>query len=167
MRLERLSRDHDRGGFTCGRDELDDWLQRVARQAAERAETAHTYVLTDDGETILGFFSVAMHHVTVEQAPEELLSGQPPHLPVSALLLARLAVAKDHQGEGLGDGLMRSVVEHVLRLREYVPVRLLAVDAMDEEAARFYEKYGFKRWPADALKLFVKVKDLARTFGVE
>ncbi|MEX1163446.1 MAG: GNAT family N-acetyltransferase [Nitriliruptor sp.] len=167
MWLERLSRDHNRVDFTCGRDELDEWFQQTARQAADVAESSTTYVLTDDGSTVLGFFAISVHVVAVEEVPANLVGKHPAHLGVSAILLGRMAVAKDHQGQRLGERLMRSVIDQVLAIRERVAVRLLVVDAIDEDAAGFYEQYGFVRWPTDQLRLFARAVDLARTFGLE
>lgn len=167
MRLERLRRDHNREGFSCGKPELDEWFRKTARQAADRAESSTTFVLTEDGATVLGFFSLSVHSVTVAQSPEDLVAGHPSHLPVSAILLGRMAVATDRQREGLGERLLSNVVHHALAAREYVAIRLLVVDALDVDAARFYEQYGFVSWPAESLRLFARIRDIAATFGLD
>lgn len=78
-----------------------------------------------------------------------------------------MGVAEGRQNQGLGDLLMRSVINHVLTIGEHVAIRLLVVDAIDEGVVGFYEKYGFVTWPTDSLRLFARVKDLAYTFGAE
>lgn len=165
MWLERLRRDHDRAAFSCGRPELDEWLQRVARQAQDRAETATTFVLTDDGRRVLGYFSLAAHTVLVPDVPEGLTTGLPRHLAVPSILLARLAVASSRQGGGLGTRLAASAVHHAVRAQEVVAARLLVVDAIDDEAARFYVRFGFTAWPADPPRLFARIRDLRATLA--
>lgn len=166
MWVERLTREHDREGFTCGRTELDDWLRTKARQAQDRHESSTTFVLTDDGTSILGYFAVSAHTVTVQQAPEELVRGHAAHLSVPAILLARLAISRHRQGERLGERLLKTVVLHTIRAQELMPVRLLVVDAIGDQAAAFYERYGFVRWPTDELRLFARIKDIRETLGL-
>jgi GNAT superfamily N-acetyltransferase len=126
---------------------------------------APTVVLTDDGRAVLGYFSLAAHTVLVPDAPEEVVAGVPRHLAVPSILLARLAVSTTHQGAGLGTRLVASVVHHAVRAQEVVAARLLVVDAMDDEAARFYARFRFTAWPADSPRLFARIRDLRATLA--
>lgn len=164
MRVERLDPSrHDRKGFDCGDADLNAWLLKYARQAQDSGST-RTFVLTQDGETILGFYSLTSHAVDVEAVSAALAKGLPGRFPIPAVLLARLAIATDHQGIGLGERLLADAVRRVAAVGEDVGIALLVVDAKHDQAAAYYERFGFERWPADSLRLFSRVKDIVATF---
>ena len=166
MRVEPLDRSkHNRKGFDCGRSELNDWLAQHAGQAQVRHNSARTFVLTEDGETILGYYALASHSVDVDVVSSQLARSQLGSYPIPAVLLARLAVAADRQGNRLGERLLADAVHRVVKASESIGIALLVVDALDDRAASFYQKYGFQRWPVDGLRLFARVKDIAKTFA--
>jgi len=165
MRVERLDPStHNRKDFDCGNAELDDWLAKYARQAQESG-SARTFVLTEDGETIVGFYALTSHSVGIDAVSAAFAKGYPKYFPIPAVLLSRLAIAVDHQGRRLGERLLADAVRRVAAAGEDIGIALLVVDAKDDRAVSFYEKYGFERWPADAMRLFARVTDIASTFS--
>jgi len=70
-----------------------------------------------------------------------------PGFPIPAVLLARLAVDERVQGQGLGRYLFEEALGMTLQLAYGGPVafRLFVTDAIDEAAAKFYERFGFTR----------------------
>lgn len=76
---------------------------------------------------------------------------------VSAVLLARLAVDKNNKGQGLGEYLLMHALDAVVTASETVGVQCVIVDAIDEDAARFYAKYGFAPLTDQPLRLFLPV----------
>lgn len=166
MRVEPLDPSkHNRGDFDCGRPELNDWLLKHAGQAQTRNQTARTFVLTEDGTHLIGYYSLTAHAVDVDDVSAKLARGQLRSFPIPAVLLARLAVAANHQGQGLGERLLADAVRRVVLFAQNVAVALLVVDALDDRAASFYEKYGFERGLAGGLRLFARLKDISLTFG--
>ncbi len=166
MRVEPLDRSsHNRKDFDCGRSELNEWLARHAAQAQIRHNSARTFVLTEDGETVVGYYALASHSVDVDAVSSQLARGQLQRYPVPAVLLARLAVSVDYQGNRLGQRLLGDAVQRVVKASDSIGIALLVVDGLDERAAGFYEKYGLERWPADSLRLFARVRDIAATFA--
>lgn len=164
MRVERLSRRHDRASFRSGNDELDEWFHRQAGQAELRSESARTFALVDE-DRVIGFYSLAAFGIAADESPQDMLRGQPRYPVVPAVLLARLAVDASYQGKGLGERLLADAVRRVIAATEHVAVVLLVVDAADDAAAGFYERYGFQRAPGGGrLRLSARVKDLRRAF---
>lgn len=51
-------------------------------------------------------------------------------------------------------------IERVRRIMEHAGVIGLFVDATDEQAARFYARYGFEAFADEALNLFLPVNPL-------
>ena len=153
-RPRRIGPGDDLSGFRCGRDQLDSWLVRHALNALDRG-TAVTYV-TMDGEGVLaGFYSLSANSVSRGDVHGGWLArNTPEQIPV--ILLGRLAVDLRHQGEGLGAMLLRDAVERSLSTSAQIGARALVVDPLDEEAAGFYERYGFSHL-RDTTRMFAKL----------
>lgn len=150
-------------GFRSGRTELDEWLARFALQAT-RAGSARTYLAVDESGVLVGYLALCAGEVQLAQADDRIRRGMPRH-PIPAVLLARLAVARDRQGQGVGRELAWHAAALTLRVSRLVAVRALVVDALDEPTASFYEHVGFTRLVADSLRLRLLVKDLERLAG--
>ena len=158
-RVEKLRRDHAVENFDCGREELNRYLVRYAWQN-QQAGAAQTYVGIV-GEVIVGYHTLAVASVTLEDAPERLTKGLAKH-PVPVMLLARLATDQRWQGKGVGKSLLRDAMQRTLQAAEIAGIRALAVHAKDEEARRFYEHFDFVPSPTDSMHLFVLLKDVRR-----
>ena len=76
------------------------------------------------------------------------------------MVLARLAVDPDYQGQGLGAGLLNDAMLRTLAAADIAGIRALAVHAKDDRARGFYTHFGFIPSPTDPLHLFVLLKDL-------
>lgn len=71
-----------------------------------------------------------------------------------------VALAVDHQGQGLGAALLKDAIGRTLAAAAIAGIRALAVHAKDEGARGFCEHFGFRPSPSDPLHLFVPLKDL-------
>ncbi|MEU9884597.1 GNAT family N-acetyltransferase [Sphaerisporangium sp. NPDC051011] len=154
-----LSQDHNLGDFDCGKEDLSDWLKKYASHA-EAMRTARTFVWTRQDEAhVLAYYSIAGHAIEKAQVPPKIGRGGPEQIP--AVILARLALDRQLQGQGLGSRLLIDALNRMVRASKEVAFRLVVVDAIDEEAALFYEKYGFRRIPGD-MRLVRKLSDIER-----
>ena len=134
---------HDRAGFTCGEPTLDRYLKEQASQhQRDGIATTHVLLADDDHARIAGFYTLSAAQVALTDLGEADRRRLPRH-PVPAARLARLAVASNERGRGLGGLLIAHAVERCLRLRDELGIRLLVVDALNERAERFYRAYGF------------------------
>jgi GNAT superfamily N-acetyltransferase len=158
-RVEKLRPDHNAEGFDCGREQLNRYLLRYAQQN-QLAGAAQTYVgLVSD--VIVGYHSLAVGHVIYEHAPQRLSKGLARHA-IPIMLLARMAVDRRWQGQGVGKALLRDALERTLHAADIAGIRAFAVHAKDEEARRFYQHFDFIPSPADPMHLFVLLKDVRR-----
>jgi GNAT superfamily N-acetyltransferase len=158
-RVEKLRRDHPVENFDCGREELNRYLVRYAWQN-QQTGAAQTYVGIV-GEVMVGYHSLAVASLSLEDAPERLTKGLAKH-PVPVMLLARIATDRRWQGQGVAKALLRDAMQRTLRAAEIAGIRALAVHAKDEEARRFYEHFDFVPSPTDPMHLFVLLKDVRR-----
>ncbi len=160
-RIERLQRSHDRAAFSCGKLALDAFITRFATQY-EKRELARTFVLVaDTGPSVLGYYSLAASSASFESLPPDL-SQRLPHHPIPAVLLARLAVDQSAHRQGHGTRLLRDAVIRILSIADAIGVYLLVVDAIDEEAAEFYERFGFARFGDQPDRLFISIETLRK-----
>ena len=136
-------RRHDRAAFACGEPKLDRYLKEQASQHhRDGVATTHVLIADEDTSRILGFYTLSAAQVAVTELGESD-RRRLPRYPVPAARLARLAVHSSERRRGFGALLIAHAVERCLRLRDELGIRLLVVDALTENAARFYEVYGF------------------------
>lgn len=155
--IERLAAHHDRSSFDCGKPPLSEWIRQGAGQH-ERRDLARTYVAVRDGSPrILGYYAISSCHVGYELLPADRARGLPRHQGIPAALLGRLAVDKEAQGQGLGEALLIDALRRVEHLADQIGIRLVVVDAIDDQARGFYERYGFEAFLDNPRHLFMPV----------
>jgi GNAT superfamily N-acetyltransferase len=155
-----LENQHDCSAFECGHDALNRYLQRFALQN-QRSGAARTYVATR-GRRVIGFYTLAYGSVSHEEATPRTRAGLARH-PIPVLLLARLAVDRAEQGEGIGKGLLKDALLRALQAADIAGLRAVIVHAKDPIARDFYLKFGFSPSPIDDLHLMLLLKDIRRT----
>ena len=85
--------------------------------------------------------------------------------PIPVVILARLAVDRSLQGKGFGTALIRDALLKTVRAADTIGLRAPLIHALDEDAAAFYEKFGFSRSPADGLVLMMPLKAVIERLG--
>ncbi|ASG21143.1 GNAT family N-acetyltransferase [Nitrospirillum viridazoti] len=159
-RIEKLGRTHAVEGFDCGKEALNRFLVRHALQS-QQSGASNTY-LALKGDRVVGFYSLAVGEIAHADAGERLTKGMARH-PVPVMLLARLAIAVDCQGQKLGAGLLKDAMVRTLQAADLAGIRALVVHAKDDEARGFYERYGFAPSPSDIYHLHILLKDVRQT----
>jgi predicted N-acetyltransferase YhbS len=159
---ETLNSIHRIARFDCGKPALNDWLVRHARQA-QSSGSARTFVVSD-GDEIVGYFSLAVGQVNSIEAPMRIRKGMGQY-PIPVVLLARLAVSLHHQGRGIGRGLLQEAVRSTLVIAEHAGIRALLVHPIDEDASRFYLRFGFIPSPLREKQLLLLLKDARCLFS--
>jgi len=141
-REEPVSRTHNRKAFDCGESALNEFLQRHARKSHELGGTK-TFVAIDDGDnqTILGFYSLGPAAVQYARAPETVRLGLARH-DVPCFRLARLAVDRRYQKQGLGGQLLLAAGRRCLLASAEVGGVALLIDAKNKMVAEWYAGYG-------------------------
>lgn len=144
-------------GFDCGQPALNQFLQRYALNS-QKASSAQTYVCSQ-GEVVVGFYSLAVGSVEPSAAPSRVTKGLARH-PVPVMILARLAVDKNHQRKGLGQALLKDALLRTAQAADIAGVRCLLVHAKDAVARQWYLNWEFEPSPSDPYHLFLMLKDL-------
>jgi GNAT superfamily N-acetyltransferase len=161
FRLELLGREHDRGRFTCGVESLDVYLKTQASQDMRRkANAVFVLVPTASPQKIAGYFTLCAYGIAPGVIPEEARKHIPKYPVVSATLIGRLALSLDFQGKGLGSFLLAEALRKAWANAAVVGSSMVVVDAIDENAARFYVAHGFVRLP-DSMRLMLPMRTIA------
>ncbi|GAB7006143.1 GNAT family N-acetyltransferase [Nocardioides sp. AN3] len=145
--------------FTSGKPSLDRWLIEHAK-TAQAKRIAQVFVWHNNGDAaVCAYFTLSAHEIVAEDLPRRLHRGMPDKIP--SILLGKLALDRSLHGRGLGGQLLYDVFQRVLSVSRDLGARYLVVDALDDEAATFYEYYGFTRMIGDhSLRLVRKFGDL-------
>ncbi|MCW7552899.1 GNAT family N-acetyltransferase [Endozoicomonas gorgoniicola] len=149
---------HDRKGFNCGVEALNNYLKVMASQQGGKDNT-RTFVLEDLGNnsTIIGYYTLTMIPLDLSALPIEL---QKKHSSAgSAGLIARLAVDKRYAGQGYGEWLLIDALHKLLQASDAVGFPLVIVDAKEGVSA-FYQRFGFVPFQDSADKLFITIKEI-------
>jgi GNAT superfamily N-acetyltransferase len=151
-----LTAGHAIAGFDCGIPNLNDWLIKHALQA-QGSGSARTFVTVGDGR-VVGYYALSLGQVDVTQAPERIRKGMGRY-PIPVIVLARLAVDSNAQGQGLGAGLLQDAVLRALTVAEHAGVRAILTHPINEAAGTFYRRFGFAPSPLDPGQLLILLKD--------
>ena len=157
LQFQALTKTHNRQGFDCGVFSLNQYLQRSARQNQDK-DIGRTFVLVDEGQDrIWGYYTLSSATINFDEYPE---NAGLPRYPIPAILLARLAVDQRRQGEGLGRDLLLHALNTARRYAETIAAAAVVVDALDEAAQAFYEKYGFQPLNKPGRHLYLTMKKI-------
>jgi GNAT superfamily N-acetyltransferase len=148
--------------FDCGEAALNQFLQRYAL-VNQKANTAQTYVCCQR-DVVVGFYSLAVGSVDPQAAPSRVTKGLASH-PVPVMILARLAVDREHQRRGLGQALLKDALLRTAQAADIAGIRCLLVHAKDDAARQWYESWEFEPSPTDPYHLFLMLKDLKGMLG--
>jgi GNAT superfamily N-acetyltransferase len=153
---ERLTADHALGGFDSGVRSLDDWLRRRALQNQASGAT-RTFVVCDANQ-VVAYYALAASAIAPDAAPGRFRRNMPDPIPV--IVLARLAIARNRQGHGLGRALFQDAACRVIQAADTIGIRGMLVHAISEEAKAFYVRLGLDPSPLEPMTLMATVADL-------
>lgn len=153
---ERVTPEDAESGFRCGEHKLDHFFKEHA-VANEHAGIGRTYVLRrGEGEgpeipRVLGFYTLSMADVDAAKVGP-VLKQKLPGYPMPVALIGRLAVDRRVHGRRLGERLLIDALRRIVDAAAILGCIGVIVDAKNEGAERFYEKYDFitvhaEKWP--------------------
>ena len=149
---------HDCSDFDCGEVTLNAWLRDMARYNQEQRYT-RTFVIADEDFRVVGYHSLCAGMIHRNDVSRGVRGGRAPtDIPVA--LLARLGVDNRHQGKGLGSALLRNALQAAVSAGQSVAFRAVMVDAIDDDAIRFYTKFGFQASRISPSKLLLPMKTI-------
>jgi GNAT superfamily N-acetyltransferase len=157
MQVLPLTGSHDRQGFDCGHQAMNDWLRQVARQHQDKG-LSKTFVATLEAAPgrICGYYALTLAELENRHLPEMWRKKLPRRIP--GVRLGRLAVDRQYQGKGLGALLLVDALTRAQRIYTEAGGIGLFVDALDAQAADYYRRFGFEASPDNPLLLFLSAR---------
>ncbi|MCA9445212.1 MAG: GNAT family N-acetyltransferase [Candidatus Omnitrophica bacterium] len=152
--IEPLASRHRRDTFSCGNEALDRYLRKQAGQDARKNVTASFVLIEGENPVVRGFYTLSATSVVLEDLPEAITKKLPRYPLVPAILLGRLAVDQSRKGQGYGEILLLNALERCLTTKD-IGWAVAVVDAKDEFARAFYERYEFKRFSPISRRMFL------------
>lgn len=164
--IKPLEADHNRSSFSCGKESLDNYIVKQAKQDMKRRLSV-VFVITINGSNkdVIGYYTLTNDGIDKEIIPEDIAKKMPPSyqtLPVT--LLGRLAVDKNHQGKKLGEKLLLHALKRSSEASKTEMGSIaVVVDPLDKDAVSFYGQYGFILLP-DRGRMFLPMKTIDQLF---
>lgn len=161
--LERLDKSrHDTKALDCGKLSMNQFLSRFAAKHADLGLSS-TWVLLEDVQAqklpVAAYYTLAA--ATLHKASLPTTQSLPAY-PIPVVLLARLAIDRKYQGQGLGEKILISALRHSVKLTEQgLPAFGLLLDVLDTDALAFYQRFDFfEPLTDDPMRLFVGMERL-------
>jgi GNAT superfamily N-acetyltransferase len=162
--IELLASHHDKEAFSCDNEQLDRYLHVSATQDKKR-NIAIPYVVYDrDRQKIIGYYTLSMSGIDLEQLPASIIKRLPKYPIVGVTLIGRLAVDREYKGFGWGKLIIMDAFYRSLNISKATGSFAVVVDAIDDDAIRFYQRFDFKNFPDCANKLFRTTKSISQIF---
>lgn len=156
--FEPLSPHHKRDDFDCGEESLNRYFRHYAAQH-QKKNIGRVFVAIDlKRQKVLGYYTLANGSVVFESIPNS--KGLPREYPIPVILLARLAVDQSMHGQGLGAALLFDALKRAAEVAEVSACYAVIVDALNQQAKRFYLHYDFEESLDEPMRLFLPLSDI-------
>ena len=136
----------------------------AVRRTSTNTSDATPAVAPAEPARVLGFYSISPGAIAFARVPA-ILTRRLGRYEVPVFRLGRLAVDRSMQGQGLGGDLLLAAGARALAVAAEVGGVALAIDAKDENAARWYERFGALPLLDDPLKLILPLATIAEAIA--
>ncbi len=159
FRIERLDK-QDRSTFDSGAPLLDTYLKNTAGQDMRRG-LAHCFLaIQSETAAVAAYYTLSASTIAKQEMPKGRNFGHYTSIP--AVLLGRLAVDRNFQGQGLGRILLFDALARTLR--SDIAAAIFHIEAKNDQAAAFYRHCGFEAFPSTPHHFFLPIQDIRRMF---
>ncbi len=163
FKIERLAK-HPRSEFDCGVDVLNTYLVSRASQEMRRRFCVCYVLIETSSNKVAGFYTLSGSSVSVTELPNDLSKRLPRYPSVPVARIGRLAIDVGYRSRGLGGVLVFDAIKRASEAD--VASYAMLVDAKDDDAARFYEHFGFQRFTSQQDILFHPIDDALRNVSI-
>ena len=163
MKIYKYDRQFKRDKFDCGKESLNNYIQRNATKDV-KSGACTCFIIKNDNQEVIGYYTLSTESIPIEDAPPEF-QKKIKYQYVPVILLGRLAIDKNHFGKGFGKLLLVNSLKRSLGVaKNHVGAVAVIVDPIDEEAKQYYSKYGFTLLP-DSGRMFMSMKTIENAFN--
>lgn len=159
LKIEQLNSSHIKKTFDCGNEVLNDYIRLRAKQDVKK-DLSVCYVLVDDKNTVIGYYTLSSSSIFKSDLSEELRK-KIAYNTIPVVLLGRLAIDNRHKGNGYGEILLLSSFEKSRNSAESIGVHAIIVEPIDTEAENFYKKFDFIKLEGSG-KMFIAIETVRK-----
>lgn len=156
-----LEKNHNRKNFTCGIDVLDRYLKQYAIQDIKK-KLAVCYVIVDKKNDVIGYYTLSSNSIGLSDIPRDLAKSLT-YAEIPVVIIGRLAIHKDFQGNKLGEALLIDALKRIVDISAKLGNHAVIVDPINEKAERFYAKLGFIPLKS-SMRMFLPLKTIINLF---
>jgi ribosomal protein S18 acetylase RimI-like enzyme len=160
--VDALGQQHERSSFHCGEGALDRYLQTQATQDIRRRVAQCFVAVETSTDRVVAFYTLSAASIPLADLPPEDAKRLPRYPAVPAVRIGRLAVDLQFQGRCLGEAMLADANARALKAE--IAAVMLLVDAKDENAVAFYERYGFRIVAGQTRMLFLPLATAEKAF---
>lgn len=161
FRFETLGDGHDRAAFRCGDNALDGYFQTQVTQDIRRRITNCFVVVETATSRVAAYYTLSAASIPLVDLPPHEAKRLPRYPTLPAVRIGRLAVDQRYQRRGLGELMLMNAVHRTLQ--DAAAAFALLVDAKNDQAAAFYQRYGFRQIAGQPQTLFLPLATAQKT----
>ena len=121
---------HDRSGFSCGVEQVDNYFKRTANKLA-RAGNTRLYVMTGPNDDLIGFYAINAHAVDYIDLPRKYARARPRHGAIPAAYISMIGVDRRFAGKGYGGDLLVNALTRIARAADEIGISVVMLDVLD------------------------------------
>ena len=162
-KIRLLQKNHIKSSFDSGEKSLNNYLHTQVSQDIKRSLSAAYVLLEANNPSVIGFYTLSSLSISLNDLSEKI-SKKLPRYPIAPVtLIGRLAIDKNYQKQRLGELLLVDALKRSYFQSTQIGSMAVVVDALNESATHFYEKFGFIKFLDRKGQLFItmeSIKDL-------
>jgi GNAT superfamily N-acetyltransferase len=162
---------HDREGFSSGVMQVDNFLKKTANKLSQ-ADNLRTYVMTEDGRTIVGFYAINSHAIDYRDLPARYARTRPGHGLIPAAFISMIGRDQRYHGKGYGADLLMDCLARLSRVAEQIGTAMVMLDVLDcgdpgrtTRRIDLYCSYGFTPLPTQPLRMYLPIATVRSMLG--
>jgi ribosomal protein S18 acetylase RimI-like enzyme len=148
FRMELLSSSNDRNSFRCGNARVNKYFRETVSQDIKHRYVKCLVAVEIATGQLAGFYTLTSNGVPFTDIPDDLKKKLRRYPTVPVALIGWLGRHLDFKGQGLGDVLLFDAFKRIATSE--VASHAIIVDAIDDDAMKFYRSYGFVSLSLDA-----------------
>ncbi|MCR5874398.1 GNAT family N-acetyltransferase [Phenylobacterium sp. J426] len=157
VRVDPLTGLHRLDAFCCSYEPIQQFC-RTRLAEAHDTYSVRAFVATHDGDPrIVGYYYLCLSTISHDEAGLAVEGGFMHMTAVPTVYLGMFGVDRRLKKKGIGKRMMRDAFRRVETIATNAGTYALTLDAVDEEAAEYYEKFDFQRFAPGERKMFLEL----------
>lgn len=138
------------------------WIVTCIARQNDTKNIAKCFVAVDS-DLVLADYTLSVSGIEFESV-HDTETKQLLHYPVPAALIGKLAVDQRARGTRPGEKCLIDALQRTASMADDMAIKVLLVDALDDDARAFYLHFGFIELPGQPRKLFLPIETIRELF---